>query len=185
MIPGNVSFIILNLRQHLIFRHRDAIEIDLVVMILICPTWCHCPAIKSAGAMVTENGTHSWAHNQNLVNIFFPVIMIQAGLKFAHITAQHSWHLQNWDLIGLFVFKNEQHELNVGIMTSKTLCEIGPKKSVSNRKGRNMGYCYKYSVLLIYIVVRFHWRIHKRLPVTRPGGPGMGCHSWVQCLIEV
>ena len=46
-----------------------------------------------------------WAHECNLVKVCFGVIMItlvQSGHKFAHVmTAQLSWHVQNYDLISI------------------------------------------------------------------------------------
>ena len=48
-----------------------------------------------------------WAHNWNLVKILFVLIlilMIQSGHNYAHVmTAQLSWHVQNYDLNAFFV----------------------------------------------------------------------------------
>ena len=41
------------------------------------------------------------------------ILMIQWGHKFAHVTtAQLSWHVQNYDLIGSLFVKEEQHEFS-------------------------------------------------------------------------
>ena len=63
-------------------------------------------------------GTHFtkslWAHNWNLVKIYFTLIlilMIQSGHKFADVTtAKLSWHLQICDLISL-LFSMEKQKL--------------------------------------------------------------------------
>ena len=55
------------------------------------------------------------AHKPNLANIYIGCTWkgaIHSGHNFAHATtAQLSWHVQNWDLIGSLFFKLEHHEV--------------------------------------------------------------------------
>ena len=68
-----------------------------------------------------------WAHNSNLVKIYALTwkIIIQSGHNFTHfMTAELSWHVQNYDLIGSLESKLEQKDLqNILIVTLQTLYE--------------------------------------------------------------
>ena len=82
---------------------------------IICDrsAFCCCCHHDSPGTHLPE---HSRFYNPNLANMFVALtwqIMIQAGHNFAHaMTAELSWHVQNFDLIGSLESNFEQTKLS-------------------------------------------------------------------------
>ena len=84
---------------------------------IICgrSAFCCCCHHDSPGTHLTE---HLRFHNPNLANMFVALtwqIMIQSSHNFAHaMTAELSWHVQNFDLIGSLEWNFEQTKLSQG-----------------------------------------------------------------------
>ena len=78
----------------------------------------------------------SWDHNCNLVKILFAqilILMIQSCHNFSHaMTAQLSWHVQNYDMIGSF-FVHESHMFfSCDQAALRTLLSVRPSVCLSH-----------------------------------------------------
>ena len=71
------------------------------------------------------------------------------------------------------------------LLTCEHCCCITANTQTKSLTHWENKYCFKYTVRYRYNAVNFFKNIHKRHPIARPLGRGMGCLLLVQPLIDI